>query len=88
MPPGLMDPDPPQKPLLGYAVCAEDPHHFAEGFADIRDAPRACPVCGNPLHTTCPNCGMLYRTGTGICTNCGERLVPAPRPAHPTSRIE
>lgn len=76
------------KNLLAYAICAEDPRHYGEGFADIREAPPACPLCGNPLHTTCPHCGMLYRTSTGICTNCGERLQPTAGPARPKSGIE
>jgi len=72
--------------LLAYAICAVDWRHFAAGFEDIRDAPTSCPVCGNPLHTVCPRCGMLYRTGTGICSNCGERLQPVDSRASPTSR--
>ncbi|MGH2452780.1 MAG: double zinc ribbon domain-containing protein [bacterium] len=67
------------KGLLAYAVCAEDWRHFGAGFEDIRDAPAVCPVCGNRLHTSCPRCGMLYRTGMGICSNCGEPLAPALR---------
>jgi predicted amidophosphoribosyltransferase len=76
------------KTLLAYAICAVDPRHFAEGFADIRDAPPVCPVCGNPLHTVCPRCGMLYRTATGICSNCGERLQPVDSRPSPTGRDE
>jgi hypothetical protein len=31
---------------------------------------------------------MLYRTGIGICSNCGERLQPVDGRARPTSRDE
>ncbi len=83
-----MDQDKSGKKLLAYAICAEDWRHFAEGFEEISDAPAVCPVCGNPLYTACPRCGMLYRTGTGICSNCGEPLRSAPRQAHRTPRRE
>jgi hypothetical protein len=86
--PPQMESSLPGKQLLAYAICAEDPRHFSEGFADIRDAPAVCPVCGKPLHTVCPRCGMLYRTGTGICSNCGEQLQPAGGHARPATRPE
>lgn len=71
--------------FLAYAICAEDWRHYAEGFEDLRDAPVSCPICRNPLYTTCPRCGMLYRTGTGICSNCGASLGAVARYTQPAS---
>lgn len=78
--------DPTSKPLLAYAVCAQDWCQFSAGYEDIREAPATCPRCGNPLHTLCPRCGMLFRTRIGICTNCGESLHPTGTDSHPTGR--
>lgn len=83
-----MDSGPSGKMLLAYAICAEDWRHYAEGFEDLRDAPPSCPICRNPLYTTCPRCGMLYRTGTGICSNCGAPLHALARYTQPTNPQE
>jgi|DewCreStandDraft_3_1066083.scaffolds.fasta_scaffold00674_7 predicted amidophosphoribosyltransferase len=54
-----------------FAVCPDPACAFTWSARDPRGFPEFCPVCGIPLITHCPACGMVLRDATGICTLCG-----------------
>ena len=37
-----------------------------------------CPLCGEVLVSSCPDCGAPLRAGAACCTSCGAPLVPPP----------
>jgi predicted RNA-binding Zn-ribbon protein involved in translation (DUF1610 family) len=60
--------------LIAYVVCLNPECGYAEGFADLRDSPSACPRCGGELVRECATCHMILRSPASVCTNCGRPI--------------
>jgi len=72
--------------LVAYVVCINPECRYSEGFADLRDSPSDCPVCGRELLRECGTCHMILRSSSPMCTNCGRPIARGhqPTPSEPT----
>jgi hypothetical protein len=60
--------------LEAYVVCLRPRCGYYAAFVDLRESPADCPRCGGPLQRECRACGMLLRSSSFACQNCGRPI--------------